>query len=228
MMQRYVYSLAAIALVALGWFSLAPNAQVIPQPGPPVPIGCAYNTTPPTLTNGQAGWVQCDANGQLLTTGGGGGGGDVNITEINGAAVSNTNPLFVAPSTTATWAATQSGTWNIQPATSGGLSNYFVQPAASDNAANIKATAGQVFKITATNNSATVNYLRLYNARGFRGMQLSNQFGLPSLDPRIYLGRGIGRCVASGTRILDWNFNLHNQRLRNQQHHGRDCLGNER
>lgn len=41
-------------------------AQVIPQPGPPTPVGCAYNTTPTVLTTGQAGWVQCDTNGSIL------------------------------------------------------------------------------------------------------------------------------------------------------------------
>lgn len=48
------------------------NSQVIPQPGPPYPIGCAYNTSPPTLTNQQAGWVQCDSTGKIIvsTTGG--------------------------------------------------------------------------------------------------------------------------------------------------------------
>lgn len=53
----------AIAMCLIA--SLA-NAQVIPQPGPAVPGGCAYNTTPPTLTNGQAGWVQCDATGRQV------------------------------------------------------------------------------------------------------------------------------------------------------------------
>lgn len=84
-----------------------------------------------------------------------------------------------------TFASTQSGTWTVQPgntpnstawlvserpATSGGLTNYFVQPTASDNHANIKNGAGQVYKIVVTNNSATINYLRLYNAAtGFNG-----------------------------------------------------------
>lgn len=54
----------AAALLLSGIYALA---QVVPQPGPPVPIACAFNTTPPTLTNLQAGWVQCDNAGRLAT-----------------------------------------------------------------------------------------------------------------------------------------------------------------
>ncbi len=56
-------------------------------------------------------------------------------------------------------------------ATSGGVSTtYVLEPTASDNHAVIKAGAGQVYWISAFNNSATINYLRLYNATtGFNG-----------------------------------------------------------
>lgn len=59
------------ALIAFGLLTLAASAQaqVVPQPGPPTNMACAYNTTPVTLTNGQAGWIQCDANGNLLIAG---------------------------------------------------------------------------------------------------------------------------------------------------------------
>lgn len=62
---------AIVALVA--WAGLS-QSQVIPQPGPPVPIGGAYNTSPPTLTNGQAGWVQVDSLGRILVNVASGGG----------------------------------------------------------------------------------------------------------------------------------------------------------
>lgn len=66
---------AGVAALVAGVYAL--NAQVVPQPGPPVAIACAFNTVRPTLTTGQAGWVQCDNAGQLLVSGGGGGGGSV-------------------------------------------------------------------------------------------------------------------------------------------------------
>lgn len=56
----------------LGVFLTIPSsAQNVPQPGPPQGIACAYNTTPPTLTSGQAGWVQCGADGTLRPSGDG-------------------------------------------------------------------------------------------------------------------------------------------------------------
>lgn len=56
------------------------------------------------------------------------------------------------------------------PATTGGTINFFLQPTASDNHQNIKSSAGQVYHIDATNNSATVAAVRLYNSTsGFNG-----------------------------------------------------------
>jgi len=62
--------------------------------------------------------------------GGGGGGSTTNITEILSNPVSNTNPLYVAPSTTATWAATQSGAWTVAATQSG---TWTVQPGNTAN-----------------------------------------------------------------------------------------------
>lgn len=60
-----------VNLLWLGLFAAAlaapVSAQVIPQPSGPVPIGCAQNTVPPTLADGQAGWVQCSTTGALIT-----------------------------------------------------------------------------------------------------------------------------------------------------------------
>lgn len=61
-MKRLAIAAFLIALTAIAM------AQVVSQPGPPTPIACAYNTTPVTLTSGQAGWVQCDAAGKITTT----------------------------------------------------------------------------------------------------------------------------------------------------------------
>jgi hypothetical protein len=66
LMKHYLSVLGAFLLAAL-IFGAPLNSQVIPQPGPPTPIGCAYNTTPPTLTDGQAGWVQCSPRGSVIT-----------------------------------------------------------------------------------------------------------------------------------------------------------------
>ena len=62
------------------------------------------------------------------------------------------------------------GTVQPVPGAANGTSTYFVQPGASDNHAVIKAGAGTVYGIAVFNNSATINYLRLYDATtGFNG-----------------------------------------------------------
>lgn len=73
-------AIAALAVLALG--AVIAGAQVVTNPAIPPNSVCAYNTSPPTLTNGQASWLQCDASGNLLTTAGGAGG----TTSVQGAA----------------------------------------------------------------------------------------------------------------------------------------------
>lgn len=78
----------------------------------------AQTSVAPCTTSIVSGRVQCtavSATNPLPTTAviTPSGTQDVNVTQILGAAVSATNPLFVSPATSSTWAATQSGTWNI-------------------------------------------------------------------------------------------------------------------
>ena len=103
------------------------------------------------------------------------------------------------------------------PVTSGGLSTYFVQPTAGTNAANIKASAGQVYKIDVFNNSATVNYLRLYNTASSptcsSATGLVYQLEIPALttvggvssswDLGMAFSTGIGICVTGGYATTD-------------------------
>lgn len=49
------------------------------------------------------------------------------------------------------------------PGTSGGLSAYSVISLATTNGANVKASAGQIYVLIATNINAAVRYLKLYN-----------------------------------------------------------------
>src|SRR6266849_3022030 len=63
-------------LILFFWLALcsAAWAQQIQGPIPTNALACAFNTAPPTITSGFWGYVQCDANGKLITSGGGGGG----------------------------------------------------------------------------------------------------------------------------------------------------------
>lgn len=165
----------------------------------------------------------------------------VNLTQVAGASVATghgtaagalrvelptdgTGLVTAAQATAANLNATVvgTGTFAVQaqqtPVTSGGLSWYFVQPAASDNHVVIKAGAGQVYHIAATNNSATINYIRLYNATtGFNGCNsatnIVGQWAVPAstsgaglvadIAQGIAFATGISICVSSGYATTD-------------------------
>lgn len=112
------------------------------------------------------------------------------------AVLSATNPSFAA----------------TIPTTTGGLTVETFQPTASTNSANIKASAGQVYKIDVFNNSATVHYIRLYNSattgtcnsatnliwQGIIPASTSGAGLSSSWDLGIAFSSGIARCVTSG------------------------------
>lgn len=100
----------------------------------------------------------------------------------------------------------------LVPTTTGGLSNSVTEPGASDNHAVIKNGAGQVYGIHVWNNSATINYGRLYNAgTGFNGCNsatnLVYEFHIPAstsdagfvvpIPQGIAFATGISLCVTS-------------------------------
>jgi hypothetical protein len=110
--------------------------------------------------------------------------------------------------------ATESGTWTVQPGntpntsawlvqtvpgTTNGLTFYNLEPTASDNHANIKNGAGLVYHIAATNNSATINYLRLYNAAtGFNGCNSATNLQWEVEIPASTSGAGFVEDIAEG------------------------------
>lgn len=54
----------------------------------------------------------------------------------------------------------------IVPNGGGGCTIYYLTSAATTNGVNVKASAGNVYSIIATNTNAAVRYLRLYNVAG--------------------------------------------------------------
>lgn len=57
-------------------------------------------------------------------------------------------------------------TANLAPATSGGCSDYHTVAAATTNAANIKASAGQIYTVSVFNNAAYPVFVKFYNTAG--------------------------------------------------------------
>lgn len=143
--------------------------------------------------------------------------GEMGGTAINSGCVSNygTSPGAVAcPSVNAFVTNANAPS----PTTTGGLTTFFLQPAASDNHTVVKNGAGQVYFVLAENNSATVNYLRFYNAgTGFNGCNaatnLVSQIQIPAstsvggisipLPFGISFATGISICVTSGYATND-------------------------
>jgi len=104
------------------------------------------------------------------------------------------------------------------PGSTGGQLIFFLQPTASTNATNIKNAAGNIYSVVATNNSATINYLRFYNlssaptcssATGFINQiaipasTSGAGFVIPIPEGGWSYGTGIGICVTSGYSTTD-------------------------
>lgn len=167
--MRHVLLYGALGVIAVcgGLLSVVgPKAQVVPQPGPPTPIACAYNTSPVTLTDGQAGWVQCNSDGTLAISSAPVGTQDVNLTEVAGGAVATGNgtaagALRVALPT--------DGTGVVVPGASAEATAASTINASSALAANlvVKASAGNLygFQVSATSTLyAAPWWIMVYNA----------------------------------------------------------------
>lgn len=165
-MKRFLLNIPMLTWGTLLLFVAAlgySHAQVVPQPGPPTPIACAYNTAPVTLTTGQAGWVQCDSSGALITSSGGAGTSAVNLTQVGGAAVA-LGQTVMASSIPVAIASNHTG---ISVIAAPSASSSSAATAASSTAAGsnlvIKASAGNLYGVTVTI-GATSGYLMLFNA----------------------------------------------------------------
>lgn len=107
-----------------------------------------------------------------------------------------------------------SSTISLVPQTSGGLSTKHFVAAASDNATNVKSSAGQLYSIDGYNNAAYPVYFKIYNASSsptgcgatnlFKvvGLQAGTQHTLQS-EEGWALGTGIGYCLTKGITDAD-------------------------
>jgi hypothetical protein len=101
------------------------------------------------------------------------------------------------------------------PATSGGLSKFHLVGAATTNATNVKASAGQVYAITAFNLNAAPRYLKFHNTAGTptAGSGVTDTYMIPgntagagvvlNIDKGIAFGTGIGITLVTGIADSD-------------------------
>lgn len=156
--------------------------------------------------------------------------GDVTINNAAGASAVNIQDGGNTITVDGTVAATQSGTWTVQPgntanstawlvsdrpSTSGGLSKFHLVGAATTNATNVKASAGQVYSVTAFNLNAAPAYLKFHNTAGTptAGSGVTDTFLIPgntagaglviNFDKGIAFSTGIGITLVTG--IADAN-----------------------
>jgi hypothetical protein len=157
----------ALALLAFTLCVASASAQVVTNPAIPPNTVCAYNTSPPTLVSGQASWLQCDANGNLLTTTGGGG-GSTSVTQ-------STVPWVVSGQGTAGSAAigviTVQGITSMTPlatttapSASASIGITPVVSATAESSHVLKAGAGNAYSAYANNFTSTAGWLVLINA----------------------------------------------------------------
>lgn len=104
---------------------------------------------------------------------------------------------------------TNTQTVGAVPVTSGGTSISRTVSAASTNATNVKASAGQVYQIIASNVNAAARYIHLYNTSGTPtcNTSIASTFIIPGntagggtnipLAPGAAFGTGIGFCVTT-------------------------------
>lgn len=101
------------------------------------------------------------------------------------------------------------------PATSGGLLKFHLVSAATTNATNVKASAGQVYAITAFNLNAAARYLKLHNTAGTptAGTGVTDTFLIPgntagaglvlNIDKGIVFSTGIAFTLVTGIADTD-------------------------
>jgi len=155
----------------------------------------------------------------------------VNLAQIAGSTTPTGNGtaagvlrVSVASDSTGTLAATQSGTWTVQPGntanttpwlvaplptTTGGLSISRTVAAASTNATNVKASAGQVYGLAITNEATALRWVHLYNTAGTPtcNSAIVASFGIPGnstgagnnvvIPVGAAFGTGIGFCITT-------------------------------
>lgn len=157
-----------------------------------------------------------DGTGTLATV--------TSLTQMNGQAISMGTGVRAAGTQRVTIAtddvvpASQSGTWTVQPgntanstpwlvtdtgSTTGGLSKFHLVGAATTNATNIKASAGQVYSITAFNVAATPIYLKFHNTAGTptAGAAVTDTFLIPGNTAGAGMVLNIDKGIAFATGI---------------------------
>lgn len=202
------------------------------------PMGCRTLTSAPTDTTGQTNMPSCDTAGAIrvnVTSATGVAQGSTtsgqSISPI-GCRTLTSAPTDTTAQTNIPWCTTKGSQVVAQPTaadlnvtaalasgsavqpvpgTTGGLSIFYLTAANSTNATNVKASAGTLYDVELSNNSATLAYVSFYNTAGTPtcGTSIVGQAMIPANSTsgagwvsNSGLGKafstGIGICVTTG------------------------------
>jgi hypothetical protein len=136
-------------------------------------VACSFNSSVPTLTSGQSSGLQCNSSGELI----------VGNTNPNGPAAPSASSPVTLPTSN---------------------NNFVLEPTASDNHQTIVNGSGHVVQgLHVYNNSATVNYGRLYNAgTGFNGCNSATGLVYEFQIPASTAVGGIGIAIPQGLDVF--------------------------
>lgn len=115
------YAIAALAVVAIGAAIAQAQVFTMPPPAGVTVLGCVFNTSPVTLTDGQTGFAQCDNKGNLSPGGGGGGGSVTQGTTpwVDSLSDGTTGPVAVKPASTPPLASDKALVVSLSPNSAG-------------------------------------------------------------------------------------------------------------
>lgn len=198
------------------WTMQGPVAGGVATSGNPVKAGGVFNTTPPTYTTGQTGEVQLDPQGSVrsrVVAGNAAGADLVSNNSISAAGIPTSPGTSLNPFAVAGWSYNGSS-WDrlAKPRTAFRLPSS----AATNNAANIKASPGTVYSISANVTlAASTCYLKFFDTTGapnpaaltplyIFALNIVNgmvSFNLPSNG--LYFPTGIGVAIVANPADLD-------------------------
>lgn len=92
-----------------------------------------------------------------------GSGTTINTDDVGGAHTQRVKVTWGVDGTVTDTSATNPLPVRLAPQTSGGPTMYSLASAATTNSTNVKASAGQIYHIAATNNGTSAAYLKFYN-----------------------------------------------------------------
>lgn len=175
----------------------------------PTVVGGEYNSTPPTLTNGQTDALQSDSRGNLKVSLVVADGTATPAIPAAGAdAVSNTSSGLIVYARAAVYNGTN---WDRQKKP--GSTARLVSAAASTNATSVKTSAGDVFRITGFNANAAARYIKLYNLAVAPTVGTSTPVWTEYLAPQakfiidfptpLYFSTGISYALTTGSADSD-------------------------